>query len=371
MVQQRCQVGIHTHIHTRDEDRAGVEVIHALHARGLPFTGADARCFDQPKPQQKAAATRVGVATAPALLIEWGDDVPQVLCRLRGTRGIPGLQAIRRATQLRFPLIIKHPRGYGSVGMDLAAKVADEAALTTRVHLALAAWGCALVEEFVAGREATVLVVQGDTCPVALMPVECVFAGAPDAGAFKDFDTKFGAGRLGWRAMDRDQDAALAAALRDASVKVQGYLVHVLHRPFHHTCTLSCAALHWLCARRLSHRRRGAPRLSGAQPQLRRILPAGTGRRLCRRSAAVRIGPPWSASRVQPGWCIQTPAGFTRAIVAAAHARTAGAGSVQTWHDAARQRPGLRTRTAVSMGDAVLTLHRQPRWVVTEVDILY
>lgn len=61
-----------------DEDRAGVEVIHALHARGLPYTGADARCFDQPKPQQKAAATRVGVATAPGMLIEWDNNVHEV-----------------------------------------------------------------------------------------------------------------------------------------------------------------------------------------------------------------------------------------------------------------------------------------------------
>lgn len=61
-----------------DEDRAGVEVIHALQARGLPFTGADVHCFDQPKTQQKAAAARVGVPTASAMLIEWGADVPQV-----------------------------------------------------------------------------------------------------------------------------------------------------------------------------------------------------------------------------------------------------------------------------------------------------
>lgn len=132
-------------------------------------------------------------------------------------------QAIARAAAtLRFPLIVKHPRGYGSIGMDLAAKVGDQEALAIRVHTAIAAWGCALVEEFVAGREATVLVVSSsnDDTPHALVPVECVFAGAPNPGSFKDFDTKFGAGRIEWRAMDAHEDAALAAALRDASVKV-------------------------------------------------------------------------------------------------------------------------------------------------------
>lgn len=108
--------------------------------------------------------------------------------------------------------------------MDLAAKVGDAGALTTRVEAALAAWGAALVEEFVGGREATVLVVQSTQKATALVPVECVFPGPPDPGAFKDFDTKFGSGTLEWRAMDTPQDATLAAALCDAAVKV-------------HTCT--------------------------------------------------------------------------------------------------------------------------------------
>lgn len=111
--------------------------------------------------------------------------------------------------------------------MDQASKVATPAALATRVESAIAAWGCALVEEFVGGREATVLVVQ-DTGqqPVALTPVECVFSGARHAGeAFKDFDTKFGAGAIAWRAMDAPQDAGVADALREASVKVQSSAV--------------------------------------------------------------------------------------------------------------------------------------------------
>ncbi len=69
-------VCICTHTHTYTQDRAGIEVIHALVQRNIAFAGAHTRCFDQSKPQQKAAALRMGLHTPRALVIQGvdGDD---------------------------------------------------------------------------------------------------------------------------------------------------------------------------------------------------------------------------------------------------------------------------------------------------------
>eukprot|EP00198_Chlamydomonas_reinhardtii_P014391 XP_001703728.1 predicted protein [Chlamydomonas reinhardtii] len=81
-----------------------------------------------------------------------------------GRRGVEaGLEAVLAPPSrggLRFPLIVKHPGGYGSVGMTKDSKVHNEEQLWKQVARFVGSFGGALVEEFITGREFTVLVVE-------------------------------------------------------------------------------------------------------------------------------------------------------------------------------------------------------------------
>jgi D-alanine-D-alanine ligase len=88
------------------EDRAGVEVGEALERVGLAFTGAAARLYEPSRTAMKIAAHSVGVAI-PA----YAESVEDAL------------------EDLRFPVIVKHPNSYSSVGLTAASRVDDEAGL--------------------------------------------------------------------------------------------------------------------------------------------------------------------------------------------------------------------------------------------------
>ena len=64
------------------------------------------------------------------------------------------------ARELRFPLIVKHPHGYSSVGLTPESRVEDREALHRQAARVIEAYGSALVEEFIEGREFTVLVAE-------------------------------------------------------------------------------------------------------------------------------------------------------------------------------------------------------------------
>ncbi|KAG2425031.1 hypothetical protein HYH02_015082 [Chlamydomonas schloesseri] len=181
-----------------DEDRAGKEVVEALERLNLPYTGANAAFYEPSKIEMKMAAHYYGVKVPAWVHIQCGV----------GRRGVEaGLEAVLAPPSrggLRFPLIVKHPSGYGSVGMTKDSKVHDEVQLRKQVALFVGSFGGALVEEFITGREFTVLVVEEpgaasdagrDTdpdltsfCPVAYTPVECAFGPGED---FKHFNLKW------------------------------------------------------------------------------------------------------------------------------------------------------------------------------------
>ncbi|GIL54622.1 hypothetical protein Vafri_10346 [Volvox africanus] len=139
-----------------DEDRAGMDVVEALERLNLPYTGADRGFFEPSKVDMKIAAQQLGV-TVPA----W------VHIKRFGPMGHEGVEkglaevlAPPEQGGLSFPLIVKHPSGYSSVGMTKQAKVTNEEQLRQQVDLLVRQFGGALVEEFVEGREFTVLVVE-------------------------------------------------------------------------------------------------------------------------------------------------------------------------------------------------------------------
>jgi D-alanine-D-alanine ligase len=92
---------------------------------------------------------------------------------------------------LSFPMIVKHPSSYGSIGLTKKSKVTSPAELKERAEAMIAQFGSALIEEFIEGKEYTVLIAE-DTDhpekPVAFEPVEYKF---PPGESFKHFDLKW------------------------------------------------------------------------------------------------------------------------------------------------------------------------------------
>jgi len=180
-----------------DEDSAGVEVVRELERWGAAFTGAGSAFYEPTRAAMKAACLRAGVGTPRFAFAADADG------------------AARAAEALRFPVIVKHPNSYCSVGMTRASRVEAPEALEERVEQMSRAFGGALVEEFIEGREFSVLIAEppdGEAAPRAYQPVEIVF---PPGETFKHFELKWiDFDRVGWTPLG---DPELADRLVDAS----------------------------------------------------------------------------------------------------------------------------------------------------------
>lgn len=180
-----------------DEDRPGIEVIHGLERVGLAYTGADARCYDPSRLEMKLACEAAGVAF-PAFAYADG----------------PG-HAEEIAGRLRAPYIVKHPQGYGSIGMTADSRVEDAAGLAREIGRVVEAYGSALVEEFIEGQEFVVLVAEASVpgeLPRTWTPGQVRFAAGE---TFRHFDSKWS--DRSW--MELVTDAALEVRLRDTAAR--------------------------------------------------------------------------------------------------------------------------------------------------------
>jgi D-alanine-D-alanine ligase len=156
-----------------DEDKAGIEVVHTLERLGVPFTGADSRSYEPTREDMKRACHAAGVATPAHVLARTAEDVE------------------RAAALLRFPLFVKHHNSYASVALSRHSRAASPAGLRRQARKIMRRFGAALVEEYVDGRECTVLVAEtpGDPeHPTTYAPIEVRF---PPGEAFKHADLKW------------------------------------------------------------------------------------------------------------------------------------------------------------------------------------
>jgi len=156
-----------------DEDRPGIEVVQALERLGLPFTGATAAFYEPSRAKMKKVCHYWGIPTPAHLFAyNWRD--------------------LETAVQLlRYPMIVKHPNSYSSIGLTHASRVLTEADLVEQAHLMIERFGGALIEEFIEGREFTVLVAENPDDPfepIAYLPVEFRF---PPGESFKHFGLKW------------------------------------------------------------------------------------------------------------------------------------------------------------------------------------
>lgn len=148
-----------------------IDVITSLDLLDLPYTGPTANLYDPTKAIMKYLAFCESIKTPAHIIIENKDEI-----------GIlPG--------NLQFPLFVKPAKAGDSLGIDDQSKVNNIEDLNKKVLSILDEFGSALVEEYIDGREFTVLVCgneDGRTC-TTFKPVEYIF---PEGFAFKTYALK-------------------------------------------------------------------------------------------------------------------------------------------------------------------------------------
>jgi D-alanine-D-alanine ligase len=157
----------------KDEGMAGVEVIQHLEALGVPFTGSDSRFYARSRESVKQAYVDHGIGTPRYGFAADGDE------------------AVRAASSLRFPIIVKPAHGYSSLGIERDSVVRDTEQLRERAGRTAAAFGGVLLEEFIEGPEFTVLAAEPREPggpPIVYQPLEVCFEGNE---TFKHFDLKW------------------------------------------------------------------------------------------------------------------------------------------------------------------------------------
>jgi hypothetical protein len=183
-------------------DVPSIDVIHAMDALELPYTGPTATLYDPPKVLMKYVAHTMDVRTPLHTVVTARDDAA----------------ARARKARLRYPLFVKPSKAGDSLGVDEHSLVNDEAELEAKVRATIDEYPELLIEEYVDGREFTVLVVGdptgGDRC-TALAPIEYVF---PEGHRFKSYALK--TSELHPDANVRVRDEAIWARLKDHAERI-------------------------------------------------------------------------------------------------------------------------------------------------------
>jgi D-alanine-D-alanine ligase-like ATP-grasp enzyme len=155
-----------------DDGSAGYEVVELLEKLGVAFTGATTDFYEPPRVQMKKVCRRRSIKTP-------------------GYVFATNMEQVKEALTLEFPLIVKHPNGYGSVGITKTSRVETPEALLTRAEEALQTYGATLIEEFIEGREITVFVAENPdnaAKPLTFAPLEFVL---PEGETFLHYDLKW------------------------------------------------------------------------------------------------------------------------------------------------------------------------------------
>lgn len=149
-----------------------IDVIYTLELLGLPFTGPTTQLYDPPKELMKYVAYTEGVNTPAYALLPGPEDIA-AQCR-----------------HLRFPLFVKPAKAGDSLGVDEDSLVHNNTALEQKVTSLLQEYEEVLVEEYIRGREFTVLVAANaddHKNSTAFTPVEFIF---PEGRTFKTYALK-------------------------------------------------------------------------------------------------------------------------------------------------------------------------------------
>ena len=158
---------------TEEQSYQGIDVVRALEELNLPFTGAPSRFFDPTREEMQAAADAHGVGFAKGYQVKSVEE------------------AERLVKNLLYPIMVKHPKSYGSTGMFKDSKVTAPEQLRAQVERVCAEFGAARMEEFIEGKEYNVLVVDNPDDlehPIGYPPAELIF---PPGEEFWHTDVKW------------------------------------------------------------------------------------------------------------------------------------------------------------------------------------
>jgi D-alanine-D-alanine ligase len=173
-----------------DEDTPGIEVVEYLERENRAFTGAGSAFYDPTRAQMKEACKQRGILTPPFVFARDEQGLEQALSRLR------------------LPLFVKPAHGHGSDGIEPSSLVETPHELRAQAAKIIHTFGGALIEEFIPGRELTVLIAtnpEDESSPRLYRPVECLL---DPAVPFKTFDFKWRGAKNPWIPCD---DPALVA----------------------------------------------------------------------------------------------------------------------------------------------------------------
>lgn len=149
-----------------------IDVIYTLDLLNLPYTGPTAELYDPSKELMKYVAHTAGV------------EVPN-FCLVKNLNDLNDL-----STQLKFPLFVKPAKAGDSLGIDNHSLVQDEKSLFIKVRDLLEEFGEVLVEEYIEGREFTILVaadLKDEKKCISFKPVEYIF---PEGFCYKTYALK-------------------------------------------------------------------------------------------------------------------------------------------------------------------------------------
>ncbi|MBS1626821.1 MAG: SET domain-containing protein-lysine N-methyltransferase [Bacteroidetes bacterium] len=176
-----------------------IDVIYTLEILNLPHTGPSIQLYDPPKELMKYVAYCSNVLTPNYITIN------------------NNVLNIEELNLLHYPLFIKPAKAGDSLGVDEHSLVNNVTELQQKINSLSKEYNEILVEEYIAGREFTVLVMANDdgkTC-TALQPIEFIF---PKGNKFKTYALK--TSELHTDANIPVNDKLLSAQLQQAAQKI-------------------------------------------------------------------------------------------------------------------------------------------------------
>jgi len=149
-----------------------IDVIYSLELLNLPFTGPSSLLYDPPKELMKYVAYVEGVKSPAYALIEKEENLE------------------KQIQHLSFPLFVKPAKAGDSLGIDDKSLVKNLDELKVKIHSIIDEYGTLLIEEYIDGREFTVMVTSnaGEAKGItSFKPIEYIF---PDKAQFKTYALK-------------------------------------------------------------------------------------------------------------------------------------------------------------------------------------
>ena len=177
-----------------------IDVCYTLELLNLPFTGPTALLYDPPKELMKYVAYCEDVKTPAYAIIEQIDEIEKA------------------CSHLKFPLFVKPAKAGDSLGIDEHSLVNNKEELQQKVELIIEEYGPLLIEEYISGREFTVMLAgdfDNDKTPIVFKPVEYIFSKGTE---FKTYALK--TSELHPNANIAVTDKAIDAQLREAAKNI-------------------------------------------------------------------------------------------------------------------------------------------------------